>query len=405
MQKIKKDDLKRLEDTIKFVTDEVGIKRKSLNDKAISKLLDDSELLCLTVGEIVSKITTEKVIKLKDYDQIDNLTSNDVVKDMIRVYVEKSDIAVIDEEVKIDDIDKMIYSERNDEDDEYNTNPDVKHDDPLKAYLMEIGKIPMLTDEEERELFKEYDSAIDKKDKIKIRNKIAEANLRLVVSIAKRYVGRGVLFLDLIQEGNDGLMKAIAKFDLSRGYKLSTYATWWIRQAITRAIADQARTIRVPVHMKEVMDKLVRVEREFIQEHDGRVPTEEELSEITGYTVEKIEEAKKLIDGDATSLDVYIGEDEDSVLGDFIPDEKMKTDEEGMKPLRNEALYEVLQELSDREQKILRLRFGLDDEVARTLEEVGQEIGVTRERVRQIEAKALKKLRHPMRKKKLEGFI
>lgn len=300
-------------------------------------------------------------------------------------------------------------------------------DDHVKMYLKEIGKVNLLTPEEElslakrmadgetaKEQLEEIGEEIDEDTKKQIdlliadgekaKKSLAEANLRLVVSIAKRYVGRGMLFLDLIQEGNLGLIKAVDKFDYTKGYKFSTYATWWIRQAITRAIADQARTIRIPVHMVETINKLVRVSRQLVQEL-GREPTPEELAKELNMPVDKVREISK-ISQEPVSLETPIGEEEDSHLGDFIPDEDAPAPSEAASfVLLKEQLGAVLETLSEREAKVLRLRFGLDDGRARTLEEVGKEFDVTRERIRQIEAKALRKLRHPSRSKKLKDFL
>ena len=276
---------------------------------------------------------------------------------------------------------------------------DVNINDPVRMYLKEIGRISLLTADEEMELSVRV--ANGEED---ARNILAESNLRLVVSIAKRYVGRGLLFLDLIQEGNIGLMKAVDKFDPTKGYKFSTYATWWIRQAITRAIADQARTIRVPVHMVETINKLARVQRQLTQELN-REPSEEEIAKKLGITVDKVREVYK-ISQDPVSLETPIGEEDDSHLGDFIRDERTMSPEEyaTVEMLKSE-LANVLSTLTEREEKVLRLRFGLDDGQCRTLEEVGQIFGVTRERIRQIEAKALRKLRHPSRSRKLKDFL
>ena len=275
----------------------------------------------------------------------------------------------------------------------------INVDDPVRMYLKEIGKIDLLTGEEEVELAKRMQEG----DEI-AKKKLAEANLRLVVSIAKRYVGRGMLFLDLIQEGNLGLMKAVEKFDYEKGFKFSTYATWWIRQAITRSIADQARTIRIPVHMVETINKLVRVQRQLVQEL-GRDPSPEEIGEQMDMDVERVREIMKIAQ-EPVSLETPIGEEEDSHLGDFIPDEEVLAPADAATfTMLREQLIEVLDSLTPREQNVLRLRFGLDDGRARTLEEVGKKFEVTRERIRQIEAKALRKLRHPSRSKKLKDFL
>lgn len=272
-------------------------------------------------------------------------------------------------------------------------------DDPVRMYLKEIGKVPLLTPDEEIELAKKIEAGDEYAKK-----KLAEANLRLVVSIAKRYVGRGMLFLDLIQEGNLGLIKAVEKFDYRKGYKFSTYATWWIRQAITRAIADQARTIRIPVHMVETINKLIRVSRQLLQEL-GRDPIAEEIAQVMEMPVEKVREIMKIAQ-EPVSLETPIGEEEDSHLGDFIPDDDAPAPAEAAAfTMLKEQLINVLDTLTPREEKVLRLRFGLDDGRARTLEEVGKEFNVTRERIRQIEAKALRKLRHPSRSKKLKDYL
>ena len=276
---------------------------------------------------------------------------------------------------------------------------DLTINDPVRMYLKEIGQIKLLTTEEELELA----DRIKEGDEL-AKSTLAEANLRLVVSIAKRYVGRGMLFLDLIQEGNIGLMKAVDKFDVTKGYKFSTYATWWIRQAITRSIADQARTIRVPVHMVETINKLARIERQLTLELN-REPTEEELSKKMGLSVDKIRDIYK-ISQEPVSLEIPIGEEEDSHLGDFIPDEtNMSPEDFAINELLKDEISEVLLTLTEREEKVIRLRFGLEDGRPRTLEEVGQLFGVTRERIRQIEAKALRKLRHPSRSRKLKDYL
>lgn len=272
-------------------------------------------------------------------------------------------------------------------------------DDPVRMYLKEIGKVPLLSAEEEIELAKRMEQGDEYAKK-----KLCEANLRLVVSIAKRYVGRGMLFLDLIQEGNIGLIKAVDKFDWRKGYKFSTYATWWIRQAITRSIADQARTIRIPVHMVETINKLMRIQRQLLQEY-GRDVKPEEIAKEMDLTVEKVREILKIAQ-EPVSLETPIGEEEDSHLGDFIEDDKIASPSDAATfSMLKEQLMEVLGTLTDREQKVLKLRFGLEDGRARTLEEVGKEFDVTRERIRQIEAKALRKLRHPSRSKKLKDYL
>lgn len=272
-------------------------------------------------------------------------------------------------------------------------------DDPVKIYLKEIGRVPLLTAEEEIELAERM-----AKGDVKAKKRLAEANLRLVVSIAKRYVGRGMQFLDLIQEGNLGLIKAVEKFDHTKGFKFSTYATWWIRQAITRAIADQARTIRIPVHMVETINKLIRVSRQLLQEL-GREPTDDELAKEIQMPVEKVRETRKIAQ-EPVSLETPIGEEEDSHLGDFIPDEDIPAPADAAAfSLLKDQLNEVLNTLTDREKEVLKLRFGLKDGKARTLEEVGSQFEVTRERIRQIEAKALRKLRHPSRSKKLKDYL
>ena len=276
---------------------------------------------------------------------------------------------------------------------------DIGLDDPVKMYLKDIGRVPLLSAEEEVELAKRM-----QEDDAAAKKRLSEANLRLVVSIAKRYVGRGMLFLDLIQEGNLGLMKAVEKFDYQKGFKFSTYATWWIRQSITRAIADQARTIRIPVHMVETINRLTRVQRVLLQEL-GREPTPEEIAEKMEMSEEKVREIQKIAQ-DPVSLETPIGEEEDSHLGDFIEDEKTITPSDSVATtMLKEQLLGVLDTLTPREEKVLRLRYGIDDGKPRTLEEVGKEFNVTRERIRQIEAKALRKLRHPSRSKKLKDFL
>ena len=322
----------------------------------------------------------EKILEVLEHNNIDvlRITEDDVDDEEI--------ILTDEDEVDVENLDISV--------------PDgISIEDPVRMYLKEIGKVPLLSAEEEIELAKRMELGDPEAKK-----RLAEANLRLVVSIAKRYVGRGMLFLDLIQEGNLGLIKAVEKFDYRKGYKFSTYATWWIRQAITRAIADQARTIRIPVHMVETINKLIRVSRQLLQEL-GREPTPEEIAEEMNMPVERVREILK-ISQEPVSLETPIGEEEDSHLGDFIQDDNVPVPADAAAfTLLKEQLVEVLGTLTEREQKVLRLRFGLDDGRARTLEEVGKEFNVTRERIRQIEAKALRKLRHPSRSRKLKDYL
>ncbi len=309
--------------------------------------------------------------------------------EQIYEYLEAQNIDIIGDLAKIEEEEEIDFS----------LPEGISIDDPVRMYLKEIGKVPLLSAEEEINLAQRMENG-----DIEAKKRLAEANLRLVVSIAKRYVGRGMLFLDLIQEGNLGLIKAVEKFDYRKGYKFSTYATWWIRQAITRAIADQARTIRIPVHMVETINKLMRVSRQLLQEL-GRDPQPEEIAAEMEMPVSKVREIMK-ISQEPVSLETPIGEEEDSHLGDFIPDEDVPVPADAAAfTLLKEQLIEVLDTLTEREQKVLRLRFGLDDGRARTLEEVGKEFNVTRERIRQIEAKALRKLRHPSRSKKLKDYL
>ena len=331
----------------------------------------------------------EKTLDFLESNGIDVLRMNDSTPDddVLLLSDDDADIEIEEaEEVNLSEIDLSVPE-------------GVPLEDPVRMYLKEIGKVPLLTAEQEVELAQRMENG-DKE----AQNRLSEANLRLVVSIAKRYVGRGMLFLDLIQEGNLGLIKAVEKYDWRKGYKFSTYATWWIRQAITRAIADQARTIRIPVHMVETINKLIRVSRQLLQEL-GREPTPEEIAEEMGISVERVREIQK-ISQEPVSLETPIGEEEDSHLGDFIQDENVPVPADAAAfTLLKEQLVEVLGTLTEREQKVLRLRFGLDDGRARTLEEVGREFNVTRERIRQIEAKALRKLRHPSRSRKLKDYL
>ncbi|WP_051635249.1 RNA polymerase sigma factor RpoD [Selenomonas sp. ND2010] len=341
----------------------------------------------LTYGELVEALQTQDLSP----DEIDN---------MYDMFSTKG-IEIVDDSNSGDQQDDDVDPDDKDEEVEIDLSvPEgVSIDDPVRMYLKEIGRVPLLTAEEEVALAKRMQDGDEMAQK-----RLAEANLRLVVSIAKRYVGRGMLFLDLIQEGNLGLIKAVEKFDYTKGYKFSTYATWWIRQAITRAIADQARTIRIPVHMVETINKLIRVSRQLLQQL-GREPAPEEIAKEMEITVERVREIMKIAQ-EPVSLETPIGEEEDSHLGDFIEDQDAPAPADAASfMLLKEQLEEVLDTLTPREEKVLRLRFGLDDGRARTLEEVGQNFGVTRERIRQIEAKALRKLRHPSRSRKLKDFL
>ncbi len=336
------------------------------------------------------------------YSQImDALQEEDLSPEQIEDIYEQFSAQGIDVVAEDNDDDEPETSEEEETEEEIDLSvPEgVGLDDPVRMYLKEIGRVPLLTAENEVELAKRIEAGDEE-----AKRRLAEANLRLVVSIAKRYVGRGMLFLDLIQEGNLGLMKAVEKFDYRKGYKFSTYATWWIRQAITRAIADQARTIRIPVHMVETINKLIRVSRQLLQEL-GREPVPEEVANEMELPVERVREIMKIAQ-EPVSLETPIGEEEDSHLGDFIEDQEAPAPAEAASfTMLKEQLEGVLDTLTPREEKVLRLRFGIDDGRSRTLEEVGQQFGVTRERIRQIEAKALRKLRHPSRSKKLKDFL
>lgn len=345
------------------------------------------------IKELIDKGKSKGVLTYKEI--MDMLEEIDLQPEQIeKVYetLESLGIDVMDEVTEEETV-----SEK--EDDSISVPEGVNIDDPVRMYLKEIGKVPLLTAEEEIDLAQRMGQGDES-----AKRKLVEANLRLVVSIAKRYVGRGMLFLDLIQEGNLGLIKAVEKFDYQKGFKFSTYATWWIRQAITRAIADQARTIRIPVHMVETINKLIRVSRQLLQEY-GREPLPEEIAAEMGIPEDKVREIMKIAQ-EPVSLETPIGEEEDSHLGDFIPDDDAPAPAEAAAfTLLKEQLMDVLDTLTSREEKVLRLRFGLDDGRARTLEEVGKEFNVTRERIRQIEAKALRKLRHPSRSKKLKDYL
>ena len=371
-------------------------KEENVNKEAENKAADEKlkniikkakEKGKITYGELASELdeaNTEEIDKV--FDAFENMGVN-VIKDD-DLDLEEPDIEELEavEDIKLDEID-------------LNNIDGVNIDDPVRMYLREIGRIPLLSYDEELELAKKVLEGDEE-----AKQKLAESNLRLVVSIAKKYVGRGMLFLDLIQEGNMGLIKAVEKFDYTKGYKFSTYATWWIRQAITRAIADQARTIRIPVHMVETINKLIRTSRHLLQQL-GREPTPEEIAEEMEIPVERVMEIQKIAQ-DPVSLETPIGEEDDSHLGDFIQDDESPAPQDSAAyTMLKEQLQEVMQTLSAREAKVLELRFGLRDGKARTLEEVGKEFNVTRERIRQIEAKALRKLRHPSRSKKLKDYM
>ena len=355
---------------------------KPIDDKVLASKI--SELVNLAKSKknvLATKDVEDHLVDVTDADQIEKIYEN----------LEAQGIDIVDNSDTAEETGKDL--------DLAVVESSINIDDHVRMYLKEIGKVPLLSSEEEIELAKRMTLGDEEAKRM-----LSEANLRLVVSIAKRYVGRGMLFLDLIQEGNLGLMKAVEKFDYQKGFKFSTYATWWIRQAITRAIADQARTIRIPVHMVETINKLIRVSRQLLQEF-GRDPTPDELAKEMQMPVAKVREIMKIAQ-EPVSLETPIGEEEDSHLGDFIPDDDIPAPAEAAAfTLLKEQLIDVLDTLTEREEKVLRLRFGLDDGRARTLEEVGKEFNVTRERIRQIEAKALRKLRHPSRSKKLKDYL
>ncbi len=406
VQAVSFDDLKKL------VVNEAKNNNNVLTQEQIDEYLMNYDLSDELAEELLEYIQQNQ-ITISD----DDLDSLDVDDDMLLAGVPAMDddldldIDDADDTPDLDfdgDFDMMtrdtlhMYQEHDDDKESESTQlgSNVKINDPVKMYLKEIGRVELLNHDQEIELAKRILEGDEQAKK-----ELAAANLRLVVSIAKRYVGRGMLFLDLIQEGNMGLIKAVEKFDYTKGFKFSTYATWWIRQAITRAIADQARTIRIPVHMVETINKLTRIQRQLIQEL-GREPSAEEIAEkMDGMTPEKVREIQK-ISLEPVSLETPIGEEDDSHLGDFIEDEgAMSPDDYAANELLKDELNDVLLELTDREEKVLRLRFGLDDGRTRTLEEVGREFNVTRERIRQIEAKALRKLKHPSRSKRLKDFL
>ena len=365
-------------------------KKENLNEEEnkkiqeiLQKVKDKGEI---TYGELamrLGEVNPEQIDKV--FDMLEELGVNVLRDDDLEEEPDIEDLEEV-EDIKIEDINTMNFD-------------GINIDDPVRMYLREIGKIPLLSFEEELDLARQVLEGSEE-----AKQKLAESNLRLVVSIAKKYVGRGMLFLDLIQEGNMGLIKAVEKFDYKKGYKFSTYATWWIRQAITRAIADQARTIRIPVHMVETINKLIRTSRHLLQQL-GREPSPEEIAQELEISVEKVMEIQKIAQ-DPVSLETPIGEEDDSHLGDFIQDEDSPAPQDSAAyTLLKEQLEEVMNTLTPREAKVLKLRFGLEDGRARTLEEVGREFEVTRERIRQIEAKALRKLRHPSRSKKLRDYM
>ena len=397
------DDAKQAETKAAPAADEPAedkpVAEKPESEKTTEEKLND----LVEKGKKAGKLSSKDLMVLEDmnlsseetekfYDRLESLNI-DVLSDDALPPVDEDALPELEELQEIEEVTEEEMNETEAMADTFST------DDPVRMYLKEIGKVPLLTPEEEQELAKRMAEG-----DAEAKHRMEEANLRLVVSIAKRYVGRGMLFLDLIQEGNLGLIKAVEKFDYTKGYKFSTYATWWIRQAITRAIADQARTIRIPVHMVETINKVMRVSRQLLQEL-GHDPTSEEIAREMGMSVDKVREILKIAQ-EPVSLETPIGEEEDSHLGDFIPDDDAPAPSEAASyTLLKEQLISVLSTLTPREERVLKLRFGLEDGRARTLEEVGKEFNVTRERIRQIEAKALRKLRHPSRSKRLKDFM
>ena len=377
----------------------INEKTKAKQDKKDGKNMSDKSNKMTIVKTLLDKGKKSGTLTYKEImDEIEHIELSTEQIEKIYEVLESMGIEVLGQ---VKATTEVVEEDEEEEEEEIDLSvPEgIAIDDPVRMYLKEIGKVPLLSSEDEISLAQRIENG----DQI-AKKKLAEANLRLVVSIAKRYVGRGMLFLDLIQEGNLGLIKAVEKFDYRKGYKFSTYATWWIRQAITRAIADQARTIRIPVHMVETINKLIRVQRQLLQEL-GRDPQPEEIAKVMELPVEKVREIQKIAQ-EPVSLETPIGEEEDSHLGDFIPDEDALAPAEAAAfTMLKEQLINVLDTLTPREEKVLRLRFGLDDGRARTLEEVGKEFNVTRERIRQIEAKALRKLRHPSRSKKLKDYL
>ena len=379
---MKKEDSQNLEKKDEIKSDKEQNKQASAVKEMIEKAKKDGKTITYAdLANQLENVSTEEIEKV--FDEFENMGI-----DIMKEEIEEPDIEDLEEveEINLEEID-------------LSTMDNVSIDDPVRMYLREIGRIPLLTYDQEIELAKRILEGDET-----AKQKLSESNLRLVVSIAKKYVGRGMLFLDLIQEGNMGLIKAVEKFDYTKGYKFSTYATWWIRQAITRAIADQARTIRIPVHMVETINKLIRTSRHLLQQM-GREPTPEEIAKEMEIPVEKVLEIQKIAQ-DPVSLETPIGEEDDSHLGDFIEDDDSPAPQDAAAyTMLKEQLEEVMSTLTPREAKVLKLRFGLEDGKARTLEEVGREFMVTRERIRQIEAKALRKLRHPSRSKKLKDYM